>query len=347
MIEKVNNQSLRPQRNYSRRGVNNQMPPVSFSKRRQPFWLPAVSFYILATAFALMAFFLAWGFLHDAHEGDMPWIPAGIIAGAVLSGSVILREIILRKRRYTLLLAQERLDQNLKNIHRQKQTAPDDENKLTLEKNAAILKQIAAKSEAANVFGKLPEAHWDVFELCDSYLQRNAKELETVRGGSPRIAALRQGREKVLELHKYHLLAWSSAESRSLIQEAKASATISKRHDVAAKALSVLETAKEFYPNEQQLIDSLEAVREFITTVKVSHWVEQAERSAFKGNYKRALNHYRDALFYLARENVRSEERDLIAEKINLEIAKLTKLSGDNQNKQTPEERRNIAEHND
>ena len=99
--------------------------------------------------------------------------------------------------------------------------------------------------------------------------------------------------------------------------------------DNAQRALAVLDSAIEFYPNEKLLIDSILVVKDFIVSTRVSHWIEQAERCAFKGNYKRALNHYRDALFYLARENVRDAERNLIAEKINLEIEKIRKLSNE------------------
>jgi tetratricopeptide (TPR) repeat protein len=211
-------------------------------------------------------------------------------------------------------------------VYRQQQHLSE-ENKLTLEKNAAILKEIAQKSEAASVLGKLPEAHWEVFELCDHYLNRSEKELETVRVGSPRLATLNRSREKVRNLHKFHLLAWSSAESRSLIQEAQTSVTISKKLEIATRALNILDSALQFYPNEQTLLESATAVNEFIASAKISHWIEQAERAAFKGNYKRAINHYRDALFYLARQNVRSSERDLIADKINLEIGKLKEIS--------------------
>jgi tetratricopeptide (TPR) repeat protein len=294
---------------------------------RQPFWLPASGFYVLSTAIGIIVFFLVWGILHNGEE-ETPWIPAGVLASCVLVGAVILREIILRQRRNNLLLAQERLDYNLNNVYRQRQNSPD-ENKLTLEKNAAILKEIARKSEAANVLGNLPEVHWEVFELCEQYLNRSEKELETVRVGSPRLATLNRSVEKIRSLHKFHLLAWSSAESRSLIQEAQASVTISKKLEIAAKALNILDSAIQFYPSEQSLLESANAVNEFIATVKVSHWIEQAERSAFKGNYKRAINHYRDALFYLARQNVRSNERDLIAEKINLEIVKLKEISNE------------------
>jgi hypothetical protein len=302
--------------------------------------LPAAGFYVLSTAVAVLVFFLVWAILNDGN-GEAPWIPAGIFASLILIGAVVLREIILRNRRNNLLLAQERLDFNLKTVYRDRQVNKD-ANKLTLEKNAALLNEIFQKSEAANVLGNLSEAHWDVFELCNDYLQRSEKELEVVRGGSPRIAALNHGREKVSRLHKFHLLAWTSAESRALIHEAKDSATISKKLDIASKALNILDSAIEFYPNEQQLIESDAAVREFITTIKVSHWIEQAERSAFKGNFKRAISHYRDALFYLARENARCDEKDLIAEKINSEIEKIKKLSNEKQSPNLDSEKREV-----
>jgi hypothetical protein len=301
------------------------------ARKRQPFWFPALSFYILAASLAAIVFFLIWGILYQ--ESDAPWIPAGIFASLILIGAVILREIILRNRRENLLLAQERLDYNLQKVYRQQTQTADDADKLTLEKNALILKEIAQKSEAANVLGKLSEAHWEVFELCDEYLHRTEKELENIRGGSPRLSVLTRGREKVRELHKFHLLAWSSAESRAFMQEAKVALAFSDKIETATRALNILESALRFYPDEQQLIESENAVKEFIVTIKVSHWIEQAEKAAFKNNYKRALNHYRDALFYLARENVRSPERDLIAKKINAEIERLKKLAQEKGNK--------------
>jgi hypothetical protein len=88
-----------------------------------------------------------------------------------------------------------------------------------------------------------------------------------------------------------------------------------------------LGSAREFYPDESELLESVSVIEEFIASIKVSHWIELAERSAFKGHYKRAISHYRDALFFLARDNVRVEERELIAEKINLEIEKLREIS--------------------
>jgi len=288
---------------------------------RRPFWLPASNYYVLAIAVTIASFFLVWGILHEGKD-DTPWIPAGISASAVLIGAVILREVILRKARNRYLSAQKKLDYNLNNIGlhgRSSQNA----HKLSLEKNAAIIKEIEKKSEAARILGKLSEGHLEVFEMCDEYLRVNKKELETVGIGSPRLAALRIGREKVRNLHRFHLLLWAEIESRGLTLEAKNRVTISEKLETSQKALTVLESALQFYPGETKLVESAEALREFVASIKISHWIEQAERSAFKGNYKRAISHYRDALFFLARENIQNEEKEIIAEKINSEIAKL------------------------
>lgn len=296
----------------------------SIDRYNRPFWLPASNYYVLATAAAVAFFFLVWGILHEGDE-NMPWIPAGISAGAVLGGAVFLREVILRKAQNKFLTAQKQLDFNLNKIPIQS-SANKNENKLTIEKNAQIIKSIQQKSEAARLLARLPDAHWEVFETCNEYLLLNKRELETVGVGSPRLAALRRGKDLISQIHKFHLLAWAEIESRSLTQDAKNQTRFSEKLKDANSALSVLESALRFYPDETQLRESEEAVREFIVSIRISHSIEQAERAAFKENYKRAVSLYRDALFSLARENVRNVERDLLAEKINTEIEKIRQI---------------------
>jgi tetratricopeptide (TPR) repeat protein len=301
-------------------------------KFRRPFWLPASNYYVLAIAVTIAFFFLVWGILHEGKEDDAPWIPAGISASVVLIGAVILREGILRKARNRYLSAQKKLDHNLNNIALHSR-ANQNANKLSIEKNAAIIKEIEKKSEAARILGKLPEGHLEVFEMCDEYLRINKKELETVGVGSPRLAALRRGREKVQNLHRFHLLVWAEIESRGLTLEAKNRVTMSEKLEMAQKALTVLDSALQFYPGETTLAESADALTGFVASIKISHWIEQAERSAFKGNYKRAISHYRDALFFLARENIQNEEKEIIAEKINSEITKLREITEKNTTK--------------
>jgi tetratricopeptide (TPR) repeat protein len=308
-------------------------PPLNNNpaKYRRPFWLPASNYYILAAAVTIASFFLIWGILHDGVD-DAPWIPAGIGASLILIGAVFLREIVLRKARNRYLLVQKRLDFTLDSVTLHTKTnAP--ERKLTLEKNAEIIKQIQKKSDAAKILMKLSDGHREVFEICNEYLEINQQELATVGAGSPRLAALRRGREIVGELHRFHLLRWAEIESRDLTQEAKNRATIAEKTETAQKALNVLQTALQHYPDDERLIDSEEAVKEFVISIRVAHFIEQAERSEFKGNYKRAVSHYKDALFFLARENKQSTETDLLAEKINLEIKKILEIPPDKKKK--------------
>ncbi len=300
-------------------------------KRNRPFWLPASNYYILAAAAALAFFFLVWGILHDG-EDDMPWVPAGIGASIILGSAVFLREVVLRKAQNKYLTAQRQLDFNISKIP-VSVSANKIENKFTVEKNAQIIKNIQQKSDAARLLGKLPDAHWEVFEVCNEYLSINRRELVTVGVGSPRLAALRSGKDTIARIHKFHLLAWAEIESRTLLKDAKNQSKFSEKLKDAQSALSVLESALEFYPDESKLRESEDAIKDFIGSMKISHLIEQAERAEFKENYKRAISLYRDALFSLAREYTKNGERDLLAGKINSEIEKIRRLENVNGDK--------------
>jgi len=294
-------------------------PPAS----RRPFWLPASNYYVLAVAITTAFFFLVWGILHDGLD-DAPWIPAGISASLLLCAAVFLREVILRRARHRFLLAQRRLDESLN--WRTLRNDRRDPNKLTLERNAAILAEIKKKSDAARVLSKLSDGHLEVFEMCAEYLAINAIELRTIVVGSPRLGPLHRGKDMVREFHRYHLLQWAEIEARSLTHEARNRVKISERLETAQRALTVIGSALHYYPNERNLLDSEEALKEFIASIKISDWIERAERAAFKGRYKQALSLYRDALFYLGREHVKSEERELIAGRINAEIERIRQI---------------------
>lgn len=294
-------------------------------KTYRPFWLPASNYYVLAVSAAVACFFLIWGAFHESGD-ETPWVGAGLAASFVLGAAFLLREVILRKARARYLQAQKLLDFNISGASVGLSYGIQNPNKLTLEKNAAILKDIRRKSDAAKILAKLPDGHLEVFEICEEYLSLSKNELKTVGVGSPRLAALRRGREIVKQLHRFHLLEWAEMEARYFTQAAQNNVTINERLEATQKAFGVIHKAMQFYPNEAHLKNSEDALKEFVATIKVSHFVEQAERSAFKGNYPLAADHYRDALFYLGRDNIRNEEREAIAEKIASEIEKLQKL---------------------
>ena len=116
------------------------------------------------------------------------------------------------------------------------------------------------------------------------------------------------------------MLIWARESSLALTHEAQRRARTSDKIETAYRALDCLDSALKVFPTESELNASKLAIWEFIASVKVAHWVELAERAAFKGHYRRAINRYKDALFYLSRDTVKDEVRIAGAERITREI---------------------------
>lgn len=293
------------------------------TKYRRPFWLPASSYYILVTAVAIAFFFLVWGILHDGNE-QTPWMAAGIGASLILIAGVVLREVILRNARNRFIVERNRLDLNLRRA--QVSERPIADTKITLEKNAAALENIKKKSDAAKVFGRIAEGHREVFELCEVYRSAVTKEIPNVLPGSPRIGALIKGSEAATEYHRYHLLKWAEIESKNLTQESRNAIKINDKLGFAQKAASAVEFALTHYPDDRSLLETATLLRDFLVSIKVSDWVEKAERAAFRGDNSKAIGLYKDALYFLGRDGENSEEREIAAEKIKSAIAVLENL---------------------
>ena len=162
-----------------------------------------------------------------------------------------------------------------------------------------------------------------MFSLCQEYLASTDDALRSNSLPPEKRIAIKAGQERVRALQKHHLLTWARDSSRALTYEAQQRARISDKIEAANRALHCLESAGKYYPDEAELKDSTIAIHEFIASVKVAHWVELAERSAFKGHYRRAIERYKDALFYLDRETVKDEIRIPGTERIRREIESL------------------------
>lgn len=288
--------------------------------------MPASNYYVLATAIGLALFFLSWGILHDGGD-ETPWITAGIGFSILMIGAVVLRELILRRARNRYLALERKFDRHLADAVNRIGDGNRPE-KLTIERNERLIADIKRKSEAAKILGKFADAHREVFEICDQYLSINERETRNINAGSPRIKALRKGRESVSRYHRFHLLQWAQIETRNLTGDVPGIAKTGEKVSTLQSALSVVDSALEYYPAELALIESRGVLNEMLTSVRVSHFVEKAERAAFKGEYKQALSMYRDALFYLGRDNVRSDQRDAAAERITFEIDRLRQIEG-------------------
>lgn len=298
--------------------------PDRRSRTARPFWLPASGFYMLAIAASGGTFFLVWGILHDGRD-ETPWIGAGLAASIVLGSAVFLREIILRNARERQVIEQRMLDRTLRGV-RAAHPGVGTAHKITLEQNAQMLRHIEKKSEAARMFGKLPEGHREVFDLCDEYLAAISRELPNVAIGSPRIAAFKNGERVVREVHRFHMMQWAEIESRALSLESSKRVKVAEKIESAGRAVDIVDAALSHYPDEPALIESRTVLAEVISSLEVSSLVEKAERAEKRSNLKRALVHYRHALGLVQTGFAGTEDDRAPYERITREIARLESM---------------------
>lgn len=289
-------------------------------KRSRPFFMSGVGYYLLSSVVALTIFLIVWAILIESGDAAS-FIPAGIIGGLFLIAAFVLREVLLRRERMATILAHERLDSNINAAASKAKTSP---RKLSLRSNQELLKQIYEKSKAAKVLKRLPDGHWEAFELCDSYLRLTRKEIARTHINSPRIGPITKSRGRIKKLHRFHLLKWAKARASMLMLKSKESGIAeSKRIESARMAQITIETALEFYPREKNLLDSLEAIHEYIVSVKISGKVNEAENACTGGDIGLAIEIYKDTLVQLNASELRKREKDLITDRINSEIMRL------------------------
>jgi heme exporter protein D len=279
--------------------------------------IPSTGGYLAAAgATAASLFFLLWWMLHNNGD-EAPWIPAGLAASVVMLVAMAAREVVMRRALTRQILEQERRDYRVSDV-RKRQSSGDKANHLS-----ATFRNLQRRSAEADAIGSQPAAHLDVYKMCKLYLENSEEALRSVRTGTQGVATLRAGQERVRLLQKHHLLTWAAGEARVLTADSQRRANIADKIETATRALDVIDSALKVYPGEPELLASAGAVREYISSVKVAHWIELAERAAFKGQFRRAIDRYRDALFYLSREEMREDTRDEMAIRIAEEVEEL------------------------
>lgn len=300
------------------------------ARRSHPFWLPASTFYFLAAAVAIGIFFLVWAILNDGRDNS-PWIAAGLFSSVSMMMAVVVREVILRHRRANIYAKQRRLDNAVLSapVPVRSDTDPD---KLTLERNTILIEEIVRKSEAAKVLSRLPESHREVFLLCDAYIEAAQRELPHIGVGSPRLAAIRRGRDKIEGIHKLHMLKWAEIEARSLTEAASVAKRTEAKLEKARAALNVVETAASRYPEQNSLIESRIVLEELIATIGISRLIGLADKAESKGSTARALKHLREASS-LTKSVHASEKMTEAEERLSSEIARLEILNKRNKRK--------------
>jgi hypothetical protein len=284
--------------------------------------MPSAFGYMLASGLTAGALFLILWWMLNSSGDESPWVPAGLAASVVMLVAIAAREVVMRRAWSRYLLESGRREPTASESSLRNSSSYNSSHRSrSVDSSSARLRALHRQSAEANAAGSLPEAHLETYLACQEYLE-GAEDALRSAGNESRVA-LRAGQERARALARRHLLNWARGASRSLTHEAQQRFRLSDKVETARRALDVIESALKLYPEETELHDSKLAVREFIATVKVSHWVELAERAAFKGYYARAIDRYRDALFYLSRESTSEEARMESAKRIGREIEML------------------------
>lgn len=296
--------------------------------------MPSSTGYLtVAIVAAAGLFFVLWWVLVRGGD-EAPWLPAGLAASVVLLVAFSAREVVMR-RAWTRYLLENGIHEP-RPKSRSSQTSRSNKKGSSSSVHSAALRTIQKHSAAADVLHSSPEIHLDVAQLCHDYLLNTDEAIRSGSYGSEKGIALRAGQERVRALHKHHLLTWAKGQSLLLTHEAQQRARTFDKIETANRALDCIDSALRIYPDEAELHESKMAIGELIASVKVAHWMELAERSAFKGHYRRAIDRYRDALFYLNQDVVKTDVRIAGSTKIERKIVELQEKLRQRQVRVTP-----------
>jgi tetratricopeptide (TPR) repeat protein len=289
----------------------------SARRKSQRARMPSSTGYLMvALTIAIVLFFALWWALVSGGD-EAPWVPAGLAASVVLLIAFSAREVVMRRAWTRYLLEQDQHDHSSREGSQKSSSAKQMHSAAV---HSAALRTIQKQSTEADSGNVAAEVHLEIFHACQEYLGNTDEALRSTSLSAESRMAIRAGQEKVRVLKKHHMLTWARDASLALTHEAQQRGRMSDKIETANRALDCLDTALKVYADEPELEASKLAIREFIASVKVAHWVELAERSAFKGHYRRAIERYKDALFYLSRETVKEDVRAAGVERIGREI---------------------------
>jgi hypothetical protein len=281
----------------------------SFPRPYGPVRAPSVSGVMtVATGVSTALFFVLWWALQGEEN---PWVLAGLTASVVMLVAFAARLTVVRRNRMRSRHSSQR--------HGHSMPRPSGKVMQSTSLHSAGLRALQKQSADADARDLPPQVHRDLYDLCTDYLQGAEQALQSPSLAAGGRLALRAGQERVRALQRHHLLTWARGSARAFTHEAQQRVRLYEKLETANRALECIDSALKVYPDEEELRISARAVREFITSCRVAHWVELAERAAFKGYYRRAIDRYRDALFYLTRDAA-DQDREAGAERITREI---------------------------
>lgn len=278
---------------------------------------PSSKSYLFGAVVVAATLFIGLWWILVSGGDEAPWVAAGLAASVVLLVALSAREVVMRRAWTRYLLDQDGREHL---GHEAGSQSKRPAKSFSSSFHSSTLRALQQRSAELDSPGASYESHLELFNLCQDYVASTEDALRSNGLSAEQRITLRAGQERVKTLQKHHLLTWARDASRAMTREAQQRARITDKIETANRALECLDRALKYFPDDPEVNASKVAVREFIASVKVAHWVELAERSAFKGHYRRAILRYQDALFYLLRESVKDEVKIAGADRIGREI---------------------------
>ena len=245
-------------------------PEFSARGRRSRPRIPSTSGFMAAAAAAAATLFLVlWWMLQGE---DSPWVPAGFAAIVVLLVAASAREIVVRRSLARYLLEPDRQQERSRESGELHSKLV---NMQSTGSHASALRALQKRSAKVDESESNPEAHLETYRLCVDYLASAEEALRSPATTAENRVALRSGQDRVRTLQKHHLLTWARSSARALTREAQQRARLYEKVEVANRALDCIDSALKVYPDEKELNESAGAVREFIMSSRVAHWVDR------------------------------------------------------------------------
>jgi len=111
--------------------------------------------------------------------------------------------------------------------------------------------------------------------------------------------------EKYSKKRDQIVVAWLTQDADSALAEAKLAATARGATGKANKVLLGIREAKRNLLTDRSALDALERkVEQFIHHTQLNSYLEAADKAEFKGNLKKAIDQYQEALYFLRRDDV-------------------------------------------
>lgn len=109
----------------------------------------------------------------------------------------------------------------------------------------------------------------------------------------------------------------------NLVEKAKSTTTPKTQINIFTKALVLIDHAKELTTNDTPLEKAREQTAGVIHQIQLETHLEEAKKAEFKGGYKKALDSYLDALYFLRNDGIDDAEQYKIIDPIEEKISEL------------------------